>query len=96
MTDNRLNFSSAGAVRKRQPEGVQPGSHSKVAFIAEDELLDLKRALTLLRAEMHNPGAARHQTVQIDAGRYIAQDIELDRLTDEMVYLIDHALENVR
>jgi hypothetical protein len=61
-------------------------TNKRTSFLDEDELLDLKRTLTLLHAEMHNPGAARH----------IAQDVDLDKLTDEMVYMIDHAIENLK
>ena len=54
--------------------------------LTEDELLDIKRTLTLLHAEIHNPGAAR----------YIAQDVDLDALTEDAIYRIDHVLENMR
>ena len=54
------------------------------ATINQDELLDLKRCLTLLHAELHNPGAAR----------YIDQ-VDLDSLTDKMIYIINHCLANL-
>jgi hypothetical protein len=64
---------------------IEPTLNNPAASLTRDEILDLKRALTLLHTEMHNPGAAR----------YIAQDVELDRLTDEMIYVLDHVLENL-
>jgi hypothetical protein len=64
---------------------IEPAISNPAASLTRDEILDLKRALTLLHAEMHNPGAAR----------YIAQDVDLDQLTDEMIYVLDHVLENL-
>lgn len=54
--------------------------------LTKDKLLDIKRTLMLLHAEMHNPGAAR----------YIAQDVDLDALTDDAIYRIEHVLESMR
>ena len=65
---------------------IEPVLSNPAASLTRDEILDLKRALTLLHAEIHNPGAARY---------YIAQDVDLDRLTDEMIYVLDHVLENL-
>lgn len=51
--------------------------------LTRDELLDMKRILILLHAEFHNPGATRYSNPKVN----------LDDLTDDAVYRIDHVLE---
>jgi hypothetical protein len=50
-----------------------------------DELLDIRRVITLLRAEWHNPGAARHITRSLS--------FDCDREVEDAIYRIDHVLE---
>lgn len=52
--------------------------------LTRDELLDIKRILTLLNADWHNPGAARH----ITNGSF-----DCDREVADAIYRIDHVLE---
>jgi hypothetical protein len=51
--------------------------------LTKDELLDIKRLLTLLHADWHNPGAAKH----------IAEHFDCDREVEDAIYRIDHVLE---
>ena len=49
-----------------------------------DELLDIKQLLTLLHADHHNPGAARH----------INEHFDCDREVEDAIYRIDHVIEH--
>jgi hypothetical protein len=51
--------------------------------LTRDELLDIKRLLTLLHADWHNPGAAKH----------INEHFDCDREVEDAIYRIDHVLE---
>jgi hypothetical protein len=52
--------------------------------LTRNELLDIKRILTLLHANWHNPGAAKH----ITEGNF-----DCDRDVEDAIYRIDHVLE---
>lgn len=52
--------------------------------LTREELLDIKRLLTLLHAEYHNPGAARH---------IAGTGFDCDSEVEDAIYRIDHVLE---
>ena len=52
--------------------------------LTRDELLDIKRLITLLHADWHNPGAARY----ITDGTF-----DCDHEVEDAIYRINHILE---
>lgn len=52
--------------------------------LTANELRDIKRLITLLHADRHNPGTARH----INNGSF-----DCDREVEDAIYRIDHVLE---
>lgn len=51
--------------------------------LSKEELSAVRRALSLLLAEMHNPGPCAHHYPKIN----------LTDLAEDMIYAIDHVLE---
>jgi hypothetical protein len=55
-------------------------------MLEETELRDVRQLICILREEIHHPGAARHTNPRYD----------VDRRADELLYVIDHAIENLK
>ena len=59
---------------------------TRFAMLEETELRDVRQLICILREEIHHPGAARHTNPRYD----------VDRRADELLYVIDHAIENLK
>jgi hypothetical protein len=58
----------------------------KFSMLEEMELRDVRQLLVILHDEIHHPGAARHTNPRYD----------IDAKAAELLYVIDHALENLK